>query len=124
MIEVENLVGGKLLSTEEVFDDISPRNNTVVASVPRTKSVEPAVSAAAIAFEAWSKLSIEERCDWLDKIADALEARIEEIAELEAIDTGKPTDVALNVDARRSVNNFRFFAGFGRDLKNETFEMF
>lgn len=123
MIEVENLVGGKLLSTEEVFDDISPINNTVVASVPRTKSVEPAVSAAAIAFEAWSKLSIEERCDWLDKIADALEARIEEIAELEAIDTGKPTDVALNVDARRSVNNFRFFAGFGRDLKNETFEM-
>ena len=123
MIQVKNLVGGQFFSTEEVFDDISPINNTVIASVPRTKSVQSAVSAAEIAFEGWSKLSIEERCGWLDKIADALEARIEEIAKLEAMDTGKPIDVALNVDAKRSVNNFRFFASFGRDLKNETFEM-
>ena len=123
MIQVKNLVGGQFFSTEEVFDDISPINNAVIASVPRTKSVRSAVSAAEIAFEGWSKLSIEERCGWLDKIADALEARIEEIAKLEAMDTGKPIDVALNVDAKRSVNNFRFFASFGRDLKNETFEM-
>ena len=123
MIEVLNLVGGEFVGEDESFDDISPLNNQIVASVPRTKNVESAVSAAELAIDSWSNLSLQERCDWLDIIADELESQIEEVARLESIDTGKPTEVALNVDAKRSVYNFRFFADFGRNMSSQTFEM-
>ena len=123
MITVENFVGGNFVTTAETFDDISPLDGSVIASIPRTKSVENAVEAAINAQSSWGSLSREERCDWLDKIADALSANKEEIARLESLDTGKPHDVAFNVDADRSINNFRFFAQFGREMEQETFVM-
>ena len=123
MIHVENLIGGKFVNVEENFDDISPLDFSVIATIPRTKSVEDAVTAAKNALDGWSALSLHQRCDWLDKIADELENEIEEVARLEAMDTGKPMEVALNVDASRSVNNFRFFADFGRSLESQEFKM-
>ena len=123
MIQVENLVGGEFIVTAECFDDISPLDNSIVAQIPRTKNVDNAVLAATQAQPSWGGLDMDERCDWLDKIADILEKNIEEVARLESLDTGKPHHVAMGVDANRSVNNFRFFANFGRSIKSETFEM-
>ena len=123
MIHVENLIDGIFVNTEENFDDISPLDFSVIATIPRTKNVNDAVDAAKVAFGEWSALSLEQRCDWLDRIADELENQIEEVARLEALDTGKPMEVALNVDALRSVNNFRFFANFGRSLESQEFKM-
>ena len=123
MIHVANLIDGIFVNTEENFDDISPLDFSVIATIPRTKNVDDAVGAAKGAFGNWSALSLEQRCDWLDRIADELENQIEEIARLEALDTGKPMEVALNVDASRSVNNFRFFANFGRSLESQEFKM-
>ena len=123
MIQVENYVGGKFITLDENFDDISPLDFSVIAKIPRTKKIDDAVSAARGALPSWSGLSIEERCNWLDKIANALETEIHEVARLESLDTGKPMDVALNVDASRSVNNFRFFANFGRTLESQEFKM-
>ena len=123
MIQVENYVGGKFITLEENFDDISPLDFSVIAKIPRTKKIDDAVLAARGALPAWSNLSIEDRCNWLDKIANALETEIQEVARLESLDTGKPMDVALNVDASRSVNNFRFFANFGRTLESQEFKM-
>ena len=123
MIQVENYVGGKFVSEDENFDDISPLDFSVIAKIPRTKNVNDAVDAAKNAYPGWSKLTLDQRCDWLDNIADALENQIDEVARLESLDTGKPMDVALNVDASRSVNNFRFFAQFGRNLESQEFKM-
>ena len=123
MIEVHNLVGGKFVKLQETFDDVSPLNDEIIATVPRTKDVDNAVIAAESALDSWSKLTLIERCDWLDKIADELENQIDEVARLESLDTGKPHEVALNVDASRSVYNFRFFADFGRKMTSQTFEM-
>mgnify|MGYP001262796023 FL=1 len=123
MIQVENYVGGKFVSEDENFDDISPLDFSIIAKIPRTKNVNDAVDAAKNAFPGWSELTLDERCDWLDNIADALENQIDEVARLESLDTGKPMDVALNVDASRSVNNFRFFAQFGRNLESQEFKM-
>ena len=123
MIHVENLIGGKFVSVEENFEDISPLDFSVIATIPRTKKVDEAVNAAKCALGEWSSLTMQQRCDWLDKIADELENQIEEVARLEALDTGKPIQVALDVDASRSVNNFRFFADFGRSIESEEFKM-
>ena len=59
----------------------------------------------------------------MDNIADALENRAEEVAQLESLDTGKPISLARSVDAARSVANFRFFAEQGREFEAEIFEM-
>ena len=66
-------------------------------------------------------MTLIERCDWLDKIADELENQIDEVARLESLDTGKPHEVALNVDAS-DLCMFQFL-NFGRKMTSQTFEM-
>ena len=88
-----------------------------------SSDVDAAVAAARSAHPAWGALSHSERADWLDRIADALEARYEDVAALESRDTGKPISLARDVDAQRSVSNFRFFAGILREHEEEVFEM-
>ena len=125
MIKVQNYVNGNFVSTEETIEDINPATGKIIANIPRSKpdDVQKAVSAADNACEYWSSLNLEDRRVWLEKIADALESRVEEIAKLESLDTGKPIKLARAVDASRSVANFRFFAEFSKDFVGETFEM-
>jgi aminomuconate-semialdehyde/2-hydroxymuconate-6-semialdehyde dehydrogenase len=82
-----------------------------------------AVESAIQALPSWSALTNVDRANWLDKIADKLETKYEEIAELESKDTGKPISLAREVDAYRSVKNFRFFANIIRNLNEESYEM-
>ena len=125
MIEVRNYINGKFVTTENTIEDINPANGEVIANIPKSglNEVNDAANAADLAREYWTGLSIEERSLWLDKIADALESKSDEIASLESLDTGKPISLAKAVDASRSVANFRFFAEFARDYKDEKFEM-
>ena len=74
MIQVENYIGGKFVTLSDDFDDISPLDFSIIAKVPRTKNVDGAVEAAKSAQPDWGALSIEQRCDWLDKIANELES--------------------------------------------------
>ena len=96
----------------------------LVNRLPKSRStnveVNQAVTAARNAGPAWAALSKEERADWLDRIADALEECHDEIAELESMDTGKPIRIARSVDANRSVANFRFYADLIRNLDDQT----
>ncbi len=125
MIIVQNYINGKFESTDITIDDVNPATGEVIAQIPKSTSheVENAVVAADSARKFWSDLGLEKRTIWLDKIADALESKSEEIASLESLDTGKPISLARAVDASRSVANFRFFAEFARDYKSEKFEM-
>ena len=125
MIIVQNYINGKFESIDSTIEDVNPATGEVIAQIPKSGSleVENAVVAADSARKSWSDLSLEKRTIWLDKIADVLESKSEEIASLESLDTGKPISLARAVDASRSVANFRFFAEFARDYKSEKFEM-
>ena len=125
MILIQNFINGKFISSDKNLDDINPANGEKIASIPNSsfKDVDLAVQAADSARESWSVLSIDKRALWLDKIANALEIRSEEIAFLESLDTGKPISLARAVDASRSVANFRFFGEFAKDFKHENFVM-
>ena len=59
----------------------------------------------------------------LEKIAQALESRKDEIANIESMDTGKPINLARRVDAARSISNFEFFAKHAETLAELTYEM-
>ena len=72
--------------------------------------VDAAVAAAAAAFPAWSALRNSERSRWLERLADALEARLDDFAHAEARDGGKPFALARDSEIPRAVSNLRFFA--------------
>ncbi len=124
---LSNYIRGRFVehAGSEWMDVVEPATGVVFAKLPLSDSqdVGAAVEAAREAQPGWASLEIKERADWLDAIADSLEASFEEIAELESRDTGKPISLARNVDANRSVANFRFFAGLIREQESEAFEM-
>ena len=125
MIYIQNYINGEFVGTDETIENINPANGEIIAHIPKSssKDIESAVESADLARHSWSKLSLEDRADWLDKIANALEAKADEIASLESLDTGKPISLAKAVDASRSITNFRFFAQFSKDFSVENFEM-
>ena len=126
-IKVMNYIGGEFCEASggQRIEDIGPMDGKIIATIPRSGAddVFRAVQSAKSAQKNWAALTLEERADWLHKIADKMQENIEEIARLESLDTGKPWDVALNVDASRSVNNFRFFADFSKNIDELKFEM-
>ena len=126
-LDLCNYIGGEFVchSGDKWINVLEPATGHRFARAPLSgeSDVGDAVSAARQAQPAWGALSHSERADWLDRIADALEARYEDIAALESRDTGKPISLARDVDAQRSVSNFRFFAGMLREHEEEVFEM-
>lgn len=127
VVELSNYINGEWRPAicEHWIEDYSPANGSLIAQIPCSSSedVDDAVLAATAASADWANQTIGERADWLEKIADALESRAEEVAQLESLDTGKPISLARSVDAARSVANFRFFAEQGREFESEIFEM-
>lgn len=124
---ISNFIDGKFTAPieERMMDNFNPADGTHLATIPRASAadVDAAVLSANKALPLWSALTILERADWLDKIADALEDIKEEIAQTESLDTGKPISLARSTDATRSISNFRFFAEFARSQKPLVFEM-
>tara|TARA_B100001029_G_scaffold179696_1_gene190395 strand:- start:1386 stop:2822 length:1437 start_codon:yes stop_codon:yes gene_type:complete len=126
-MDLMNYIGGKFErhSGEKWLDVEEPSTGNVFARAPLSTpaDVDSAILAARKAQPKWGGMDGEERARWLDRIADGLESRYEEIASLESKDTGKPISLARTVDAHRSVVNFRFFADEIRRHEGEIFEM-
>jgi len=114
MIRIANFIGGRFVAPHSghYFDDINPSTEEAIAEVPDsdTADVNEAVSAAQAAFPAWSKTPAAERSNLLLKLASLIEANLDELAELESRDSGKPLSLARKLDIPRAVANFRFFA--------------
>ena len=108
-----NYINGKFEEPESAdwMNNHSPSTGEILGSVPLSgeSDVRLAISAAREAHPEWSEMEPSDRARWLDKIADCLEEKFEEVAYLESLDTGKPISLARSVDATRSVSNFRFF---------------
>src|SRR5690606_26710389 len=85
--------------------------------------VDAAVAAARTAFPAWSALPAAERAAWLEKLAAALEARLDAFAAAESRDSGKPLSLARSLDIPRAVSNLRFFAAAATQFASESHAM-
>ena len=126
-LNLRNYISGEFIEPEtgEWLENFSPATGEIIALVPKSgqNDINMAVESAIQALPSWSALTNVDRANWLDKIADKLETKYEEIAKLESKDTGKPISLAREVDAYRSVKNFRFFANMIRNLNDESYEM-
>jgi aldehyde dehydrogenase (NAD+) len=92
---------------------LNPHDNSKIADVAMagTVDVDKAVSAARTAFPAWSATAAMERGRLLLKLADAIEARADELARLESLDTGHPMRDTTRLDVPRTAVTFRYFGG-------------
>ena len=114
MLEVLNFINGRYLPALKGggIDDVDPSNGTLYAKITRSRKedVEDAYQAAKKAFPAWSETPQDKRAAIMLKIANGIEARLDELAKAESQDNGKPYSLAKKVDIPRSAKNFRFFA--------------
>ena len=106
----------------KVFEVVDPSTEEVLTTVARgmAEDVDDAVGAASEAFSGpWRRLKPEDRAQLLYQLARALEARIDEFAELETLDTGKPIQHARS-EVSGCVRYFDYYAGVADKIHGET----
>jgi phenylacetaldehyde dehydrogenase len=120
------LIDGKWVeaASGKTFTTYDPATEEPLAEVAAgdKEDVERAVRAARRAFEAgpWRRMTPSERGRALWKLADLIEARTEEFAQLETLDNGKPLSVARVADIPLVVDHFRYYAGWATKVEGET----
>ncbi|HEY7175246.1 MAG TPA: aldehyde dehydrogenase family protein, partial [Micromonosporaceae bacterium] len=120
-MKVRNFVNGRLVDSED------GRTSTIVdpctgegygqAPLSTPADVDAAMSAAAAAFEKWRDATPAERQRAMLRIADAVEARADEIIAAECRNTGKPVALTMSEEMPPLVDELRFFAGAARTLE-------
>ena len=111
---LENYIGGNFIAplSGKFIDNINPATGEVYGQIPDSneKDIEAAVHAAQKAFPKWSLTPVEERFKILNRIAELIDANLDELALAETNDNGKPLWLSKRVDIPRASANFRFFA--------------
>lgn len=109
-----NFINGKFVAPVggQYFENRSPIDNSIIAKYPRSQQedVDAALDAANAAKKAWGNTSVTERATMLNKVADIIEAHLEEFALVETCDNGKPIRETLNADIPLSADHWRYFA--------------
>ncbi len=122
-----NFINGKFEAPDdgEYFDNHSPIDNKLLAKYPRSKEsdVKKAIEAANNAKDAWGKTSVGERSAMLMKIADVIEANLNEFAQMETADNGKAIRETVNADVPLAVDHFRYFASVIRAEEGSATEL-
>ena len=121
MEQLTNFINGKFMQpkTEEYLDVFEPATGQVYSKVPNSSStdIDVAFQAANAAFPGWSELTVTDRSQYLHKIAELLEHQLDDFANYESRDTGKPVKLAQSVDIPRAIANLQFFAEYGPTFK-------
>ena len=120
-VSTDHLIGGARVASPDRFPDVSPIDELVIGQVARgdADTVDAAVAAAREAADEWGRTAPKERAAVLHRIADGVEARVEDLSVVETRDNG-----SLLRSHRRSVmprvaRNFRFFADRLLELEAE-----
>ena len=124
-VDTRHWIGGERLASPDTFASISPIDGTELAQVSRGGKAEAdaAVAAARAAFPGWAALSAAERGVILHRVADNVEAHIEELSQLETADNGSLLRSHRRGVMPRVVLNLRFFADYAIEkLKHPDFE--
>jgi len=120
------LINGRWIeaASGKTFPVYNPATGEVMAQVAEgdREDINRAVSAARNAFEngPWPNLTSSERGRLIWKLADLLEKNLEEFAELESLDNGKPLAIARAADVPLAVDLFRYMAGWATKIEGNT----
>jgi phenylacetaldehyde dehydrogenase len=120
------LIGGKWVNAAsgKTFATLNPATGEALAQVAagEKEDIDRAVKAARAAFESgpWRRMTVSERGRVIWKIGDLIEEHLEEFAELDSLDNGKPVGVARVADVPLAVDLFRYMAGWATKIEGNT----
>ncbi len=120
------LIDGKWVDSVsgKTFETLNPATGDTICQVAEADKadVDLAVTAARRAFEskAWAGMDAADRGRLLYKLADLIEANLEELAALETLDNGKPIRDSLNIDLPCTVAVYRYYAGWADKIHGKT----
>ena len=121
MQELKNFVGGGYVEAKSgrTADIVDPVTGQPYATAPVSgpEDVDHALHVAETAFESWRETTPAQRQLALLKIADAIEARADEVVRVESANTGKPIALTLSEEMPMVLDQLRFFAGAARVLE-------
>jgi aldehyde dehydrogenase (NAD+) len=122
------LIGGDWHDSAQHFDTVNPATGEVLTQIVEASSadVDAAVVAARKALEMgpWRKMPASERGRLIWRLADLIEKNIDELAELETLDNGKPIFESRNVDMPMVIDVLRYYAGWATKIHGETVNTF
>jgi aldehyde dehydrogenase len=123
----DNFIGGKWVAPKsgKYFDNMSPVTGQVVCKIARSdaQDIEAALDAAHAAKDAWGRTSVGERANILNRIAERMEANLEQLAVAETWDNGKPIRETRAADLPLAIDHFRYFAGVVRGQEGSLAEI-
>ena len=122
------LIGGEWreAASGETFSTEDPSTGEKLADVASAgeADIDAAVAAARGAFEgAWAKVKPDERARLINRLADLIEARGEELALTETLDVGRPIQFSRMIDVGGAVGQLRYQAGWASKIQGETNEI-
>ncbi len=124
--QTKMLIDGKWRASQsgKTFETINPATEEVITQVAEgdAADIDLAVKAARKAFEAgpWRSMDARDRGRLLNKLADLIEAHIDELAELETLDNGKPIGESRHADLPLVIDCFRYYAGWSDKIHGQT----
>ncbi|XP_012324617.2 mitochondrial 10-formyltetrahydrofolate dehydrogenase [Aotus nancymaae] len=119
-------INGQFTDAEDgkTYDTINPTDGSIICKVSYASlaDVDKAVAAAKDAFEngEWGRMNARERGRLMYRLADLLEENQEELATIEALDSGAVYTLALKTHIGMSVQTFRYFAGWCDKIQGST----
>ncbi len=117
-------VDGKWIpsGSTDLIEVVNPTTEEVIGTVPDGTADDVAAAAAAAkrAFDGWAALSPQKRSDWIERLADGLHARREEIARTVSSEIGMPYSHAIEWQSDLPIRNFRFYAAHVREYAYDT----
>jgi len=120
------LIGGRWVeaASGRTFTTVDPATERVIGQVAHGEAadIDRAVAAARTAFEdgVWSSITPSLRGQILWRIADLIDANVDQLAELESLDNGKPFAVAKAADVPLCADMFRYMAGWATKIEGNT----
>ena len=123
------LIDGKWVSSMsgKTFEVVNPATEEVIAHAAEgdKEDIDLAVKAARKAFDSgpWAKMSPSERGKILFRIGDLILDNLDELAELESLDNGKPISVAKVADVPLSADIFHYMSGWATKIHGDTISL-
>ena len=126
-IQSRHFINGQFTDSQNLktFQNINPATEEIIGTVAEggKKEVDFAVAAAKRALDGpWKDYTLRERSTILRRIGDLILERVDELAYLESLDTGKPLSLAKKIDIPRAAYNFHFYADYMISIGNEAYQ--
>ena len=124
--QTKMLIDGKFRDSQsgKTFATINPATEEVIAQVAEgdAADIDLAVKAARKAFDSgpWRKMDARDRGRLMNKLADLIEEHIDELAELETLDNGKPIGESRGGDLPLVIDCLRYYAGWADKIHGQT----